>query len=121
VFDQVLRATIPGQTHPERAFLALAAFRRYGGERPDNPTVTRILSPERIERAEALGAAIRLAAQLSGRSPELLAASSVGIAKNDLTLSVSRATADLLLGEQTSKRAQALASILKADLKVKVR
>ena len=121
VFDQVLRATIPGQTHPERAFLALAAFRRYGGERPDNPTVTRILSPERIERAEALGAAIRLAAQLSGRSPELLAASSVGIAKNDLTLSVTRATADLLLGEQTSKRAQALASILKADLKVKVR
>lgn len=121
VFDQVLRATIPGQSHAERTFLALAAFHRYGGEAPKDPTVQRILTPERIERAQALGAAVRLAAQVSGRSPELLAASSLALAKGELTLSLKKASADLLLGEQTSKRAQALAAILKAELKVKVR
>jgi len=121
VFDQVLRATIPGQTHAERTFLALSAFHRYGGEGPENTTVERILTRERIERAEALGAAIRLAAQVSGRSPELLATSSLALSKNDLTLSVTKASADLLLGEQTSKRAQALAAALKVELKVKVK
>lgn len=122
VFDQVLRAPIPGQSHAERAFLAAAAFHRYGGETwPDSATIERILTPERTVRAETLGAAIRLGAQLSGRSPELLAASSLSRGKNDVTLSVRKDSADLLLGEQTLKRAEALAKTLGAELKVKTR
>ncbi|MFV4649154.1 hypothetical protein ACNJUT_21415, partial [Mycobacterium tuberculosis] len=91
VFDQVLRAPIPGQSHAERAFIATAAFRRYVGDRPPTePTVARVLSEERIARADALGAAIRLGCDLSGRSPELLAASSLARSKTDLTLTVKK-------------------------------
>ncbi len=124
VFDQVLRAPIPGQTHAERTFLATAAFHRYGGERERAPglaVVERILSPERVARAEALGAAIRLGAQLSGRSPELLAASALARGKTELTLTVKREAADLLLGEQTLKRAEALSKGLGLTLKVKTK
>lgn len=122
VFDQVLRAPVPGQTHPERAFLATAAFHRYAGDRaPTDPAVARVLTPERMERAAALGLAIRLGCDLSGRSPELLAGSSIARGKTDLTLSVRRDAADLLLGEQTAKRAESLAKALGAELKVKVK
>ena len=40
---------------------------------PEPPIVRRLLSPERLQRARALGAAMRLGCDLSGRSPELLA------------------------------------------------
>ena len=122
VFEQVLRAPIPGQNHPERAFLATAAFHRYAGDRPtSDAAVTRVLTPERIERAAALGAAIRLGCDLSGRSPELLAASSLARGKTELTLTVGKDAADLLLGEQTTKRAEALARALRLDLKIRVK
>lgn len=122
VFDQVLRAPIPGQSHPERAYLATAAFHRYVGDRsPADPAVRRVLTPERIARAEALGAAIRLGCDLSGRSPGLLAQSSLSRTKTDLVLTVKRDAQDLLLGEQTTKRAQALADALELELKVRVK
>lgn len=122
VFEEVLRAPIPGQSHVERAFLAMAAFHRYGGERsPEQATVERVLNPERLERAEVLGAAIRLGVQLSGRSPKLLALSTLSRTKNDLVVSVGKEAADLLLGEQTTKRAEALAKALGLELKVKVK
>jgi len=122
VFDQVLRAPVPGQSHAERAYIATAAFHRYVGDRsPSDPTVKRILSPERIARAEALGAAIRLGCDLSGRSARLLAASSLARAKGELVLTVRKDAADLLLGEQTTKRAQALAEALELELKVRVK
>jgi exopolyphosphatase/guanosine-5'-triphosphate,3'-diphosphate pyrophosphatase len=122
VFDQVLRAPIPGQSHPERVFLATAAFHRYAGERaPADVAVRRVLTPERVDRAAMLGGAIRLGCDLSGRSPELLAASSISAGKADVTLTVQREAADLLLGEQTTKRAEALARALELELKVRVR
>ena len=122
VFDQVLRAPIPGQTHAERAFIAAAAFHRYAGERAQaDPSVRRVLSPERADRAAALGAAIRLGCDLSGRSPELLAASGLSRTRTELILSVGKASADLLLGEQTTKRAEALAKALGLELKVRVK
>lgn len=122
VFEEVLRAPIPGQSHPERTFLAMTAFHRYGGERsPEQATVERVLTPERLQRAEVLGAAIRLGCQLSGRSPELLAASSLARTRTELTVSVRKDAADLLLGEQTSKRAEALARTLDLELKVRVK
>ena len=122
VFDQVLRAPIPGQSHAERAFLASAAFHRYAGDRiqPDL-AVRRVLSPERVERAGVLGAAIRLGCHLSGRSPELLTASSLTLGKSELSLAVRKDHADLLLGEQTTKRAEALAKALAVELKVRAK
>ena len=121
VFEQILRAPIPGQTHAERAFIALAVFHRYAGSdrTPNDPAIPRVLSVERRGRAEVLGAAMRLGCDLSGRSPELLAEATLRRVKTDLVLTVKPGAADLLLGEQTTKRAQALANALGAELKIR--
>jgi len=120
VFDQVLRAPIPGQTHAERAFLAAAAFARHTSAPMREPEIlARVLTPERLRRARALGAAMRLGCDLSGRSPPLLAKAALGIDKNALVLTAKRDHADLLLGEHTNKRLGVLAQLL--DLEPKVR
>jgi len=120
-FDQVLRAPIPGQSHPERAFLAAAVFSRHtaGPLTQVAAAIPRILSPERLRRARALGAAIRLGCDLSGRAPALLAASSLALEGGLVTLTVKRSAADLLLGEQTRKRLQSLANVLELEGKIR--
>jgi exopolyphosphatase/guanosine-5'-triphosphate,3'-diphosphate pyrophosphatase len=120
VFDQVLRAPIAGQSHPERAFLATAAFARHTGQPlPARHGLERVLSPERLQRARALGAAMRLGCDLSGRSPPLLAKAALATDGKALVLTAERANADLLLGETTKKRLGALADLL--DLEPKLR
>ena len=115
VFQRVLRAPIAGQTHAERVFLAVALGSRYGGK-PESTearaTVSRLLSPERFARAQALGAAMRLGCHLCGRSPALLASSRLTLAAGGLRLGADADRVDLLLGEQTRKRFMALAEAL---------
>jgi exopolyphosphatase/guanosine-5'-triphosphate,3'-diphosphate pyrophosphatase len=118
-FEQVLRAPIAGMTHPERAFLATTAFARHSSAPPpEEPAVTRILSGDRRQRARALGSAIRLGCDLSGRNPRLLEKSSLTIKGEKLRLSTLEGWEDMLLGEQTTRRAQALAQALKLRLEV---
>ena len=123
VFDQVLRAPISGMNHEERYFLAATLFARHTGagtlREPD--LAARLLSRERIARAKALGSAIRLACDLSGRSPALLARSRLSLRGDTLTLEAEPDWADMLLGEQTTKRAQTLAGVLGRDLKMRTR
>ena len=121
VFAQVLRAPIAGMDHAERAFLALAAFARHTGANvmPEVQTIGRLLNQDRIARARALGAGIRLGCDLSGRSPPLLARSSIRIEGEALVLGADRTGAALLLGEQTSKRASTLAAILGRELVIR--
>ncbi|PXA80213.1 Ppx/GppA family phosphatase, partial [Caulobacter sp. D4A] len=120
VFEQVLRAPIAGQTHAERAFLAAAAFARHATAftPPELDVLERLLSPARIKRARALGAAIRLGCDLSGRSPALLSRSRLTIDKSDVQLSAEEGYAAMLLGEQTAKRASTLAQVLGLKLKI---
>ena len=61
---------------------------------------------------------MRLACDLSGRSPSLLVHSRLTLDKNHLTLAAEPGFADLLLGEQTSKRANTAAQHL--NLKPKI-
>jgi exopolyphosphatase/guanosine-5'-triphosphate,3'-diphosphate pyrophosphatase len=114
VFDQVLRAPVPGMTHPERTFLANAAFARHTSLNiiPGGRATERLLSAERLQRARALGAALRLGCDLSGRSPPLLAQSRLELDDETVVLSADANSADLLLGEQTAKRAATLATSL---------
>ncbi len=121
VFDQVLRAPIAGMNHPERAFLAAAAFSRHTAANvTPSPHITgRLLSYDRLQRARALGAALRLGCDLSGRSPPLLARSHLALENGSLVLSADKTGADLLLGEQTSKRAATLASVLGRTLEIR--
>jgi exopolyphosphatase/guanosine-5'-triphosphate,3'-diphosphate pyrophosphatase len=118
VFDQVLRAPIPGQTHAERTFLACVLNARYGGSvaTPDPAVVERLLTETTRLRARALGLAMRLGCDLSGRSPQLLANATVRVDKGVLKLTASEGYADALLGEQTRRRAKALAEVMKLKL-----
>lgn len=120
VFEQVLRAPIAGQTHAERCFLAAAAHARHATNfhPPELATLERLLSPAQLKRARALGATIRLACDLSGRSPSLLAHARLGLDKTNLVLTADPGFADLLLGEQTNKRANTAAQHL--GLKTKI-
>ncbi len=122
VFDQVLRAPIPGMNHPERAFLAVAAFARHTAANvsPHAEVTERLLTDEQLRRARALGAALRLGCDLSGRSPALLARSRLTLEGEDLVLSADKAGADLLLGEQTARRAATLASVLGCEVSIRV-
>ena len=114
VFEQVLRAPIPGQTHAERAFLACALNARYGGPSatPQPDVVNRLLDEEGRRHARALGQAIRLACDLSGRAPQLLAGARLAIEDGALPLTPADGYADMLLGEQTRRRLKSLADTL---------
>jgi len=114
VFEQVLRAPVPGQTHAERAFLACALNARYGGPSatPQPDVINRLLDEEGRRHAKALGQAIRLACDLSGRAPQLLAGARLAIDDDTLTLTPSDGYADMLLGEQTRRRLKSLADTL---------
>ncbi len=120
VFEQVLRAPVAGMSHPERAFVATALFARHTASlSPPEPRVLgRILSDERFERALALGAAMRLGCDLSGRSGELLSRSKLAVSGDALALTADVRWTDMLLGEQTAKRAAQLADRLELGLKI---
>jgi exopolyphosphatase/guanosine-5'-triphosphate,3'-diphosphate pyrophosphatase len=121
VFEQVLRAPVAGQTHAERAFLAVAAFSRHtsASSVPDGATLSRLLSETQRRRARALGSAIRLGCDLSGRSSVLLAQSRLGLKDDRLILSAAEGWSDMLLGEQTARRAAQLAGLLGVKLEIR--
>lgn len=120
VFDQVLRAPIPGQTHAERVWLACVLNARYGGgaSTPNPGMTSRLLSDSARSAARALGLALRLGCDLSGRSPQLLANAAVRVKGGALKLTASEGYADVLLGEQTRRRAKALAEAMKLKLEI---
>ncbi len=119
-FEQVLRAPIAGMSHPERAFLASVAFARHTSapNPPEAVAVARVIGAERRQRARALGAGVRLGCDLSGRNPRLLEASNLTLQGDRLRLTAADGWEDMLLGEQTTKRAQTLASALKLKLEL---
>lgn len=120
-FDQVLRAPVPGQTHAERAYLAMAVNARYGGSvaTPEPLTMSRLLTEEQRQGARALGLAIRLACDLSGRSPQLLVNARAVVEDGALLLTAADGYADVLLGEQTRRRGKALAEAMGLKLDIR--
>jgi exopolyphosphatase/guanosine-5'-triphosphate,3'-diphosphate pyrophosphatase len=120
VFEQVLRAPLAGMNHVERAFLSMALFARHTASQniPEPRIILRLLTPERLLRARAVGAAMRLGCDLSGRSSALLSRSSLRFERNRVILSAEPQARDLLLGEQTARRCATLANILERELKI---
>jgi exopolyphosphatase/guanosine-5'-triphosphate,3'-diphosphate pyrophosphatase len=119
-FEEVLRAPVAGMNHAERAFLASAAFARHSTAQvtPEASMINRLLTPERRQRARALGAAIRLGCDVSGREAHILPRAAVSIHGDVLRLSAERGWEDLLLGEQTAKRAHTVAAALRLRLEM---
>ncbi len=85
---------------------------------PERNAISRLLSPERMARARALGAAMRLGCDLSGRSPALLGRSGLVVEDEAVVLTADAGWADMLLGEQTAKRASTLADTLDLGLRM---
>jgi exopolyphosphatase/guanosine-5'-triphosphate,3'-diphosphate pyrophosphatase len=121
IFHQVLRAPIPGMNHAERVFLATAMFARHTAAAtiPRQDLIARLLTHERVQRARALGAAVRLACDLSGRSPELLSRATLEFRPTAVVVEAEEAYAPILLGEQTTKRAATLAGLMERELKLR--
>lgn len=120
VCDQVLRAPISGQNHTERVFLACALFTRYSGDpyTREPVLISRILGDEGLTRATQLGLALRLGCDLSAKSAALLERTHLYQRDKHLVLEAQGGWEDLLLGEQTRKRARALANALKLTVKI---
>lgn len=121
VFEQVLRAPIAGMNHIDRAFLALAMFARHTAANtpPEQALLSRLLPAQAQRRARALGAAIRLGCDLSGKSAPLLQSARLSLEDNAVILSANRGRADILLGEQARKRADTLAGVLGRKLSIR--
>lgn len=112
MFDLVLRAPLAAISHEERAFLAAAIHHRYTKTQPRHAEAyLRLLSGEQQSAAAALGAALRLGADLSGRSQPLLAAFEARAVDGKLVLRVKKAVAHLVT-ETAARRLEAAAQAL---------
>lgn len=111
MFDLVLRAPFPAITHQERAYLAAAIHHRYLRGAPKAPAYEKLLTDDLRRQAMALGAGMRLGADISGRSDTLLSAFTLKAANGDLTLSTG-AGHGALLTDLAAKRLDPLAQAL---------
>jgi exopolyphosphatase / guanosine-5'-triphosphate,3'-diphosphate pyrophosphatase len=120
-FDLVLRAPYPAASHIERVFLARILGRRYGAKIDEiaPKLVRRLLDEDLLVRADALGAALRLGAELSGRSADLLTKCKLLLVDGRLVLST---TADMkgLIAETVIKRLEQLGAALRLPVAVEV-
>ncbi len=111
-FWRVLRQPGVGLDHATRAFLALVVALRYEPE-PDAAflgTARALLDPGAIQRAQVLGAALRLAYILSAGTPGLLSATSIRQEPGRLVLRLSGA--GVYAGEGVERRLERLATAM---------
>ena len=115
-FLRVLRQHGAGLDHPARAFLALCAALRYEAA-PDSAflaTAHALLDSTALARAEALGAALRLAYTLCGGTPALLAGTALRRRGSQLVLHL-REGSGVFAGESVERRLAVLAAALGLD------
>ncbi|HYD88370.1 MAG TPA: Ppx/GppA family phosphatase [Vitreimonas sp.] len=120
MFDLVLRAPLAAISHEERAFLAAAIHHRYTKAAPRHAEAyMRLLDDERQAAAAALGAALRLGADLSGRSETLLASFDASAVDGKLVLRVKKEAAHLVT-ETAARRLDAAAQALGLTAETKI-
>lgn len=120
MFDLILRAPLAAISHEERAFLAAAIHHRYTKAPPRHAEAyTRLLSDERQTAAAALGATLRLGADLSGRSEALLASFEAAAVDGRLVLRVKKKAAHLVT-ETAMRRLEAVAQWLGLTAETKI-
>lgn len=112
IFDLVLRAPLAAISHEGRAFLAAAIHHRYTKSPPRHADAyLRLLSEDQQAAAAALGAALRLGADISGRSEALLMQVAVEVSEGRLLLKADKSVAHLVT-ETAVRRLDAVASAL---------
>ena len=120
MFDLVLRAPLAAINHEERAFLAAAIHHRYTKAQPRHADAyVRLLNDDQQAAAAALGAALRLGADLSGRSETLLNAFEAAAVDGKLVLRVKKKVAHLVT-ETAMRRLDAAAAALGLTSETKI-
>lgn len=109
-FQLVSQATLPGLIHKDRAALALAVACRFQ-RGASYPISQALVDPETEKKARALGALMRLAAEFSGRSAELLKVAVLRIDGKKLELKVAPGH-QALVSESVERRLQQAANEL---------
>lgn len=115
-FLRILRQPGVGLDHHARAFLALTVAVRYEAE-PDAPFLAAarmLLDVASTNRAETLGAALRLAYTLSAGTPDLLAGTALKFRAGRLILQLAE-NSGVFAGESGMRRLDRLAQALGAE------
>jgi exopolyphosphatase/guanosine-5'-triphosphate,3'-diphosphate pyrophosphatase len=116
----IANGTFSGVDHAGRAFLALSVTYRHGGGEGDAQAGLRaLLTPQRLERARLLGAALRVAYQLSAAMGGVLPRTALRCSKTRITLALPGDLADLA-SERCVGRLRQLAKLIGRDAEVKV-
>lgn len=112
-FDLVARAPLPGLSHKDRAALALAVSSRFK-KGVKNDVSEKLLDNLTAGKARALGALMRLAADFSGRSADLLKHARLTCDGDTLSLKVA-APYRALVSESVERRLEQAADELDMD------
>jgi exopolyphosphatase/guanosine-5'-triphosphate,3'-diphosphate pyrophosphatase len=109
---EVLRAPAVGIDHPGRAFLALSLHYRYQGDEPsaEHP-LAQILGPDMLDRARALGYALRLGQTFGGGAPGVLAGTRILVDSETVALIVEPAQS-AFIGDTVRRRVEVVAQAL---------
>ncbi|MBL6453823.1 Ppx/GppA family phosphatase [Belnapia sp. T6] len=120
-FLRVLRQHGAGLDHHARAFLGLCAALRYEAEpvAPYLAPTRALLDVPTFRRAEALGAALRLAYTLCGGTPALLAGTRLERQGSRLVLRLAEGTG-VFAGESVLRRVEQLGAVLGLEAVVEV-
>ena len=108
VFFRILRLPLIAVTHEEKAALALAVYRRYGGnmESKSLSVINKLLDKNHIDWSIKLGNAIRLAETLSGGQLDLLDGSNLRASNKKVHLKVDRSISSLVSDVVRNRLAQ---------------
>ena len=117
VFQNILRAPLPGLNHQERLFLAMAAASRYTFKFKIPRALMGLCDDNLVEEARIFGTAMRLAGVYSGRSAQILRTASVNITPETLSLRVLSRNSDMISGT-VKRRLKQLAGLLERDVEI---
>lgn len=114
VFEQILRAPLPGLSHQERLFVAYAVATRYSFKFDMPKDVGKLISKQLIDEARILGTAMRLGGVYSGRTADVLGGVALERSKKSLRLNVLEDDEDMLSGA-VKRRLSQLASLMELE------
>lgn len=117
VFQNILRAPLPGLNHQERLFVAMAAASRYTFKFKVPRALMGLCDDNLVEEARILGTAMRLAGVYSGRSAQILRTASLSITSDTLSLRVLSRNSDMISGT-VKRRLKQLAGLLERDVEI---
>jgi len=120
-YDLVANAAFIGVDHPSRAFLALAAcYRHMSNEDLVSPQPRALVTARQLDRARILGAAMRVAYNISAAMPGVLPRAPMECAKGRVILSLPDDLAPLR-GERLLSRMRLFARLIGGEPEIRTR